>query len=75
MTISVYPTITARVLPLNDIVPVEFFIPVCCFLNFNLFGRFFNCCRLKDRCHVPYLENAFFKPPKISLSHSLKTSL
>ena len=43
MTISVYPTITARVLPLNDIVPAAFFIPFCCFLNFNLFGRFFRC--------------------------------
>ena len=39
MTISVYPTITARVLPLNDFVPDAFFIPVCCFLNFNLFGN------------------------------------
>ena len=39
MTISVYPTITARVLPLNNLVPAEFFIPVCCFLNFNLFGK------------------------------------
>ena len=60
MTISVYPTITARVLPLNDIVPVEFFIPVFCFLNFNLFGRFFNCFSLIEGWTSPLRIYKFY---------------
>lgn len=41
LTIAVFPTLVSMYEPSDDLLPKKYFLPVFCFLNFNLFGMSF----------------------------------
>ena len=39
ITIAVFPTLVSTFEPSDDIVTPKYFLPIFCFLNFNIFGK------------------------------------